>query len=76
LSDRVQSLVFLIAASRHAKRLMQQNIAWATGYNLIAIPLAALGWIPAWGAALGMSLSSLVVVTNSLRQVPWKRSFS
>ena len=55
---------------------MQQNIAWATGYNLIAIPLAALGWIPAWGAALGMSLSSLVVVTNSLRQVPWKRSFS
>jgi len=76
LSDRLQSLVFLIAASRHAKRLMQQNIAWATGYNLIAIPLAALGWIPAWGAALGMSLSSLVVVTNSLRQVPWKRSFS
>ncbi|MBM3369810.1 MAG: heavy metal translocating P-type ATPase [Betaproteobacteria bacterium] len=76
LSDRLESLVFLIAASRHAKRLMQQNIAWATGYNLIAIPLAALGWIPAWGAALGMSLSSLVVVSNSLRQVQWKRSFS
>ncbi|NBP35358.1 MAG: hypothetical protein EBV01_08115 [Betaproteobacteria bacterium] len=66
----------MLAASRHARRLMRQNIAWATGYNLIAIPLAALGWIPAWGAALGMSLSSLVVVSNSLRRVPWKLSFS
>ncbi|NCV14399.1 MAG: heavy metal translocating P-type ATPase [Betaproteobacteria bacterium] len=76
LSDRLASVVFLMAAARHAQALMRQNIAWATGYNLIAIPLAALGWIPAWGAALGMSLSSLVVVSNSLRRVPWKRSFS
>ena len=44
-----------------------QNFAWAVTYNLIAVPLAALGWIPPWGAAIGMSLSSLVVVVNALR---------
>jgi Cu2+-exporting ATPase len=76
LSDRLASVVLLVLAARHAKSLMRQNIAWATAYNLIAIPLAALGIVPAWGAALGMSLSSLLVVGNSLRPVPWKRSFS
>ena len=75
LSDRMDAVVMLVAAARHAKQLMRQNIYWASGYNLLAIPAAALGWIPAWGAALGMSLSSLIVVSNSLRGVPWKRSF-
>jgi len=76
LSGRLDAVVLLIAAGRQAMRLMRQNIAWATLYNLIAIPAAALGWIPAWGAALGMSASSLLVVTNSLRGLSWKRSSS
>ena len=74
LSDRLHAVVMLVTAAVHAKHLMRQNIYWATAYNLLAIPAAALGWIPAWGAALGMSISSFIVVSNSLRAVPWKRS--
>jgi len=40
---------------------------WAIGYNLFAIPLAVLGYITPWIAALGMSISSLFVVLNALR---------
>jgi P-type Cu2+ transporter len=42
-------------------------LVWAAAYNLTAMPLAALGWVPPWLAAIGMSLSSIVVVLNSLR---------
>lgn len=55
---------------RHAalcRRIMRQNLAWALGYNSVGIPLAALGHVPPWAAAIGMSLSSLAVVGNSLR---------
>jgi Cu2+-exporting ATPase len=50
-----------------ARRVIKQNLMWALGYNIVAIPLACLGHIPPWLAALGMSLSSLIVVFNSLR---------
>ncbi len=49
------------------RRIILQNFAWALGYNLCAIPLAATGHVPPWAAAIGMSLSSLLVVVNSLR---------
>ncbi len=48
-------------------RVLRQNQHWAIAYNLLAIPLAALGFVPAWLAAAGMSASSLFVVLNSLR---------
>ncbi len=53
--------------ARACRRIIVQNFAWALGYNLSAIPLAAMGYIPPWAAAIGMSLSSLLVVANSLR---------
>ena len=53
--------------SRDCRRIILQNFAWALGYNISAIPLAAAGFIPPWAAAIGMSLSSLLVVANSLR---------
>jgi Cu2+-exporting ATPase len=53
--------------ARRTRRNIQQNFAWAGAYNLIAVPFAAAGWIPPWGAAIGMSLSSLIVVMNALR---------
>ena len=46
---------------------MKQNLAWALGYNLVALPLAAAGAVPPWAAAIGMSLSSLAVIGNALR---------
>lgn len=53
--------------ARQCRRIIKQNFAWALGYNILAIPLAAMGFIPPWAAAVGMSLSSLLVVLNSLR---------
>lgn len=55
------------AKARQCRRIILQNFGWALGYNICAIPLAAMGYIPPWAAAIGMSLSSLLVVANSLR---------
>lgn len=61
----------LIPTSRrlaeHTRRIIRQNLAWAASYNFLAVPAAALGMIAPWGAAIGMSLSSLLVVLNALR---------
>ena len=56
-----------IRTARHSLRIIRQNLAWAAGYNLAAVPLAALGYLAPWMAALGMSFSSLLVVINALR---------
>jgi len=53
--------------SCQAVRLMRQNFSWALAYNALAIPLAMTGQVPPWLAALGMSLSSALVIGNSLR---------
>jgi Cu2+-exporting ATPase len=53
--------------AQRTRRNIMQNFAWAAAYNFTAVPFAAMGLIPPWGAAIGMSLSSLVVVANALR---------
>jgi P-type Cu2+ transporter len=67
LSDRVESAVTALRESRRAMSIIRQNLAWAIAYNAIAIPAAALGVVTPLIAAVGMSLSSLVVVANALR---------
>ena len=67
VGDSLAALPAAVALARRAKSIMRQNLLWAAGYNLTAMPLAALGWVPPWLAAIGMSLSSIVVVLNSLR---------
>jgi len=47
--------------------IVRQNLRWAVIYNMTALPLAAIGLMPPWVAALGMSLSSLLVVFNARR---------
>jgi Cu2+-exporting ATPase len=47
--------------------VIRQNLAWAIGYNLLALPLAAAGLVTPWLAAVGMTLSSLAVTLNALR---------
>jgi len=49
------------------RRIIHQNLVWAASYNFLAVPAAAMGLIAPWGAAIGMSLSSLLVVANALR---------
>lgn len=63
-------LKVIVKAARLAiatRRIIRQNLTWAIAYNLTAVPLAATGMLAPWMAALGMSLSSLLVVLNALR---------
>lgn len=60
-------IITIMNKAQQCRRTLYQNLAWALGYNAVGIPLAALGYIPPWAAAIGMSLSSLLVVANSLR---------
>lgn len=67
VSNRLSDLVFAFRIGRQSFRLIRENLAWAILYNVIAIPAAVVGWLEPWHAALGMSLSSLIVVLNALR---------
>ncbi|QJR14174.1 heavy metal translocating P-type ATPase [Usitatibacter palustris] len=62
-----------IETARRTRRVIAQNLAWAAGYNLVTIPLAAAGVLAPWMASLGMSVSSLLVVLNALRIARPKR---
>lgn len=67
LSDRLGSIVDALSVSAITQAIIRQNFIWALGYNICAIPAAASGYISPWMAAIGMSLSSLIVVVNALR---------
>ena len=67
LGRRLVSVAELAELAGSTRRVIRQNVAWAIGYNLTAVPLAASGLLAPWMAALGMSLSSFVVVVNALR---------
>jgi Cu2+-exporting ATPase len=63
----LHKIISTLLKARQCQRIVRQNFGWALGYNLCAIPLAALGFVPPWAAAISMSLSSLLVVANSMR---------
>ena len=67
LSESLEQLPAAIALSRKMQTIIYQNFSWAIGYNIFAIPLAASGLVLPWMAAIGMSISSLLVVLNALR---------
>jgi P-type Cu+ transporter len=56
-----------IALARAARKTIRRNLAWAFGYNVAAVPLAALGFLNPLIAAAAMTMSSVLVVANSLR---------
>jgi Cu2+-exporting ATPase len=67
LGTRLGAIVTATRVAASTRRIIRQNIAWAIAYNVTAVPLAVTGMLAPWMAAIGMSLSSLVVVLNALR---------
>ena len=67
---------YILMSGDRARAVIRQNLTWALSYNLLAVPFAAAGLIVPWMAALGMSVSSLLVVLNSGRLANRKRVFS
>jgi len=67
LNNTLNSIKTLRTVAIKTKRIILQNYAWAVGYNMIVIPLAVSGNITPYMAVIGMSVSSILVITNSLR---------
>ena len=67
LGERLLTVSETLSRSRRTLAVVRQNLCWAALYNAVCVPLAVVGWLPAWLAGLGMALSSLLVVLNALR---------
>ena len=73
--NRLGAVLETRSVARRAMRLVRQNLAWALAYNAAALPLAALGFIGPWEAALFMAASSAAVLANAARPLDGERSW-
>lgn len=67
LNNKLTSISILNHISIKTRRIIFQNYLWAFGYNAIVLPLAVSGFITPYMAVIGMSVSSILVISNSLR---------
>jgi len=67
MANKLSSINKLRHIAQKTKIIIRQNYAWAFGYNALMLPLAISGHITPYMAVIGMSLSSLLVISNSLR---------
>lgn len=67
LKQNLSSLLRLFSMSARVRSKIKQNMLWAIGYNVLILPLAVFGFLTPWMAVIGMSLSSIIVVVNSVR---------
>ena len=67
LNNKLTSINSLINVAKKTRLIVFQNYLWAFGYNAIVLPLAVMGYITPYMAVIGMSASSILVITNSLR---------
>jgi Cu2+-exporting ATPase len=67
MASDLRPLAATFQISRKTMQIVKQNLIWAGVYNFACVPLAMLGYLPAWLAGLGMACSSLGVVLNAMR---------
>ncbi|MGP9637194.1 heavy metal translocating P-type ATPase [Psychrobacter sp. AOP3-A1-26] len=67
LNGQIEAITAAKRIANKTERIIKQNFRWALIYNGSVLIPAALGYVPPWLAAIGMSLSSLFVVLNALR---------
>jgi Cu2+-exporting ATPase len=67
MKEGLAPLADAAGTARRTLRVIRQNLAWATLYNLAAIPAAATGLLNPWLSGIGMAASSAIVVLNALR---------
>lgn len=67
LNGQIEAITAAKRIADKTKRIIKKNLRWALIYNSSVLIPAALGYVPPWLAAIGMSLSSLFVVLNALR---------
>jgi len=66
-TENLKQITLAYKISKHTLKTIKQNLFWAFSYNIVAIPIAALGFLnPMWGA-LFMAFSDIIVIGNSLR---------
>ncbi|MGW8777142.1 heavy metal translocating P-type ATPase [Streptomyces sp. NPDC055796] len=70
----IEAVADAVRLARRTLATIRLNLFWAFGYNLVTVPLAAVGWLNPMVAAAAMSASSLLVVANSLRLRTWQPS--
>jgi Cu+-exporting ATPase len=67
LNTDLNSLLFFLQISQHTLKTIKQNLFWAFAYNIVAIPVAAFGFMSPMFGAFTMAFSDVVVIGNSLR---------
>lgn len=67
LGNNLTPLTQLLPMAKKVRVKIKQNMAWAIGYNALILPLAVTGYLSPWMAVIGMSVSSIIVVVNSVR---------
>lgn len=67
LNGQIEAIAAAKRIADKTERIIRQNFRWALAYNGIVLLPAIFGYVPPWLAAIGMSLSSLLVVLNALR---------
>ncbi len=67
LNTDLHSVIQFLQISKHTLITIKQNLFWAFAYNVVAIPIAALGFLNPMVGAFAMAFSDVVVIGNSLR---------
>ena len=67
LGDQLTRILRARRLALKTRKIIRENLAWALGYNMIILPLAVAGYVAPYIAVVGMSASSIIVVSNSLR---------